>query len=152
MISLSVKPKKIIAALAVVLGVAGIGIWLFSLIFASPVTGVVAADNEARVKYLQSLGWEVDPQAHSADEVTVPEVFDEIYTYYNSLQTECGFDLKPYAGKQMKRYTYVVKNHPEQKPDDTILAELLISDSDEIVGGSVYSLRIDGFMQGLKKK
>ncbi len=143
--------RKVIAVLAVVLAVAGVGIWLFSLIFSSSVTGVVAPDNEARVKYLKSLGWEVEQTPNSEDTVTVPEQFDEIYTHYNSLQKECGFDLENYKGKNLSRYTYVVKNHPEQKAGDKVLAELLLNGSNEIVGGSIYSLRLDGFMTGLCK-
>ncbi len=152
MITASVQLRKIIAAIAVVLGVVGVGIWLFSLIFTQPVVGVVAKDNAQRVEYLKNLGWEVEDEINSADEVVVPEVFDEIYEYYNGIQKECGFDLSDKKGQTLNRYTYKVLNHPEQKPDDTVLAELLINDNDEIVGGSIYSLRLDGFMTGLCKR
>ena len=152
MITASMRLRKIIATVAIVLGVVGVGVWLFSLIFSPSVTGVVARDNAERVKYLENLGWKVESEPNSADKVTVPETFDEIYEYYNSIQKECGFDLSDKKGQPLKRYTYKVLNHPEQKQGDTVLAELLINENDEIVGGSIYSLRLDGFMTGLCKK
>lgn len=151
MITASVKLRKIIAILAIVLGVVGLLVWLFSLIFAQPITGVVAADNEQRVAYLNNLGWEVEKEPNSSEQVVVPEVFDEIYEHYNSLQKESGFDLSDKKGQTLTRITWRVLNHPEAKAGDKVLAELLLNENNEIVGGSIYSLRLDGFMTGLKR-
>ena len=152
MITASVKLGKIIVILAVVLAVVGLSVWLFSLIFSQPtITGVVASDNEQRVAYLNDLGWEVEKEPNSSEQVLVPEVFDEIYEHYNSLQKESGFDLSDKKGQTLKRFTWRVLNHPDAKPTDKVLAELLLNENDEIVGGSIYSLRLDGFMTGLKR-
>ena len=148
-----IKLRKIIGILALVLAISGIAIWLGSLIFSSPqINGVVAKNNDERVDFIKKLGWEIEETPNSEDKVVVPEVFDELYEHYNSLQKENGFDLNNYKGKTLSRFTYVVLNHPEQKAGDKVLVELLLDENNEIVGGSIYSLRLDGFMTGLKKR
>jgi hypothetical protein len=151
MMSFTVKLKKILVAVVVAALVVGLGVWVYSLIFSSPdVTGVTAPTTEQRLDFLKSLGW--DAKDECADSVDVPEQFDEVFSHYNSLQTECGFDLSNFKGKTLKRFIYTISNHPDQKNGDVVKAELLLNDQDEIVGGSIYSLRLDGFMTGLCKR
>ena len=151
MMTLTVKLKKIITVALIAAAVVGVGVWLYSLIFTSPeITGVVAPTAEDRIGYLKSLGWDASDEFE--DTVTIPEEFDEVFSHYNSLQTECGFDLSNFKGKTLRRFIYTVSEHPEKKPDDVVKAELLLDENNEIVGGSIYSLRLDGFMTGLCKK
>ena len=94
-----IKLRKIIGILALVLAISGIAIWLGSLIFSSPqINGVVAKNNDERVDFIKKLGWEIEETPNSEDKVVVPEVFDELYEHYNSLQKENGFDLNNYKG------------------------------------------------------
>ena len=94
-----IKLRKIIGILALVLAISGIAIWLGSLIFSSPqINGVVAKNNDERVDFIKKLGWEIEETPNSEDKVVVPEVFDELYEHYNSLQKENGFDLNKYKG------------------------------------------------------
>ena len=151
MMTLTVKLKKIITVAVIIAAVVGVGVWLYSLIFTSPdITGVVAPTTQDRINYLKSLGWDAADECE--DSVDIPEEFDEVFSHYNSLQTECGFDLSDYKGKTLRRFIYTVSEHPEKKPGDVVKAELLLNDKDEIVGGSIYSLRLDGFMTGLCEK
>lgn len=149
--NVTVKLKKLITVVLAVAILVGVGAWLYSLIFLSPnLTGVVAATTQDRIGYLKSLGW--DATDEKTDTVLIPEEFDEVFNHYNSLQTECGFDLSNQKGKTLTRYIYTIQNHPEQKQGDIVKAELLLDENNEIVGGSIYSLRLDGFMTGLCKK
>ena len=51
------------------------------------------ADNDARVSYLQSMGWEVDPEPVETLQFLLPEKLEEPYLTYNELQDSQGFDL-----------------------------------------------------------
>ncbi|MBQ3866663.1 MAG: DUF4830 domain-containing protein [Clostridia bacterium] len=104
--------------------------------------------NEDRVRLLRLYGWEVDPEPKEIAEVTVPDLFDKVYEDYNTMQKKDGFDLKKVAGKQVKRYVYLVLN---AQYDGTVLAELLIR-NDRVVGGDVCSARIDGFVHPLTRE
>ena len=66
------------------------------------------ADNDARVAYLASYGWEVEEEAEAIEEIVIPEEFSEVFQKYNEIQKEQGFDLEKQKGQRVKRYTYVV--------------------------------------------
>ena len=48
----------------------------------------------------------------------------------------------------MKKYTYQILNYPSAEKDDIIKADLLVSDG-RVIGGDVYSPKLDGFIIGL---
>lgn len=102
--------------------------------------------NEDRVAYLQSYGWQVEPDPLSVEELILPETFDQQYTQYLELQAAQGFDLTAYAGKRVKRYVYQVTNYPTGEAG--IQAGLLIY-RNTVVGGDVLSSALDGFIHGL---
>lgn len=102
--------------------------------------------NEDRVAYLESYGWLVTPEPAAVEELLLPQTFDEGYRDYLALQTSQGFDLTPYAGKTVKRYTYRVLNYPGLQ--ENIWASLLIHKK-TVIGGQVYGSQGDGFIQGL---
>ena len=102
--------------------------------------------NEDRVAYLTRLGWEVRPEPASVDDVLIPKTFDESYDSYLALQREQGFDLTPYAGKTVKRYTYQLLNFPGLQ--ENVWASLLLSHK-TLIAGEVYCSSGDGFTQGL---
>ena len=102
--------------------------------------------NEDRVAFLTRLGWEVKPEPASIEDVLIPETFDESYADYLSLQREQGFDLAPYGGRTVKRYTYQVTNFPGLQ--ENIWAVLLVFHR-TVIGGEVYCSSGDGFTRGL---
>lgn len=106
-----------------------------------------ADDNQNRVEFLTKLGWQVSADAVEVADVVIPLEFDEVYQNYNQIQQEQGFDLSQYAGYQVKRYSYEVYNHPSG--DEFVRANLLVY-KEKLVGGDVCSLRLDGFMHGLR--
>ncbi len=57
---------------------------------------------EARVEYLASLGWEVDPASETATEIVLPDEMGGVLAEYNELQKQQGFDLSPTPAKPLK--------------------------------------------------
>ena len=102
--------------------------------------------NQDRVDYLSAYGWQVSSDPIATQELLIPEEMDESYDEYLALQTDQGFDLKKYAGKRVKRYTYEVLNYPGGETG--VQANLLIC-KNTVVGGEILSPRLDGFLHGL---
>lgn len=103
-------------------------------------------DNTQRVEYLQSLGWEVEPEPVETLQFLLPESLAEPYLSYNQLQKEQGFDLSEYCGKQVNRYTYTVLNYPN-RPDD-VQINLYICEN-RPAAGDVFCSGADGFQATL---
>ena len=115
---------------------------------ASPTVASVAASNEEeRLSFLRSLGYEVEEPYVEVSEVLIPDEFDEVFQKYNEVQQSANMDLEPYHGKRVKCWTYTVLNYPGE---EGVLAHLYIY-KDKIVGGDVSSTALDGFMHGLTK-
>lgn len=108
------------------------------------------AEDSENVKFLRGLGWSVEERCLESAEIIIPEPFDRVYENYNEIQLESGFDLTPYQGKSGKRYTYRVTNHPLSEKDE-VRANVICIDG-EIVGGDICTVKIDGFMHGLREK
>ena len=146
-ISFRVTKRQVAAAAAVfVLSLVG-GVWgraAISELRGSPVRAdsevkvakAAAKTEEQRIDFLESFGWQVEPEA---DEVV------EVLTNYNAIQKTQGCNLEKYAGKRCKRYTYVVTNYPGQT--DNVRANILVY-KDKVIGGDVCSLELGGFMHG----
>ena len=107
---------------------------------------IAAGTNEARIAYLNSLGWAVAPQPIETLSVTLGETLEEPYLSYNTLQLEQGFDLTRQCGKTLSRYTYVVTNHPACPQScqlDLYVCEGVVAAGDIVCTGE------NGFMAGL---
>lgn len=103
-------------------------------------------DNEARVSYLQSMGWEVDPEPVETLQFLLPEKLEEPYLTYNELQDSQGFDLSAACGKQVSRFTYTVTNYPD-RPEGVQL-NLYVCE-EQPVAGDVLCAGADGFQDTL---
>ncbi len=100
-----------------------------------------------RISYIGNYGWEISAESEQKKSVTVPPEFDNVYTEYNALQKKQGFDLEPFKGKTVEQYTYEVKNYPNE-PENVFLHILVYKG--KVIGGDVCSLKLDGFMVGIK--
>ena len=149
MIVLSMKwtVKKVLVAIGLAVIVVLAAVWLFGG-FSGGSNPAVSTKDE-RTSFLKSLGWEVDPESERERDVIIPETFDEIYESYNELQKKAGFDLSDYKGKTVKKYSYIILNYPSAEKGDIIKLDLLISDG-RVIGGDIYSPRLDGFIIGLE--
>ena len=59
-------------------------------------TGTQGATNEARIAFLESYGWQVEPEPVKTQQVTVPADPSEVFLRYNELQISQGYDLLQY--------------------------------------------------------
>ena len=76
-------------------------------------------------------------------EFVLPSPLNASYEEYNALQLEQNFDLTPYAGMQVKRYTYAVTNYPGY-PED-VQADLYLC-GDVIIAGDILYCGEEGFV------
>ena len=134
----------IIVAAAVILAVLAIAL-------GSPEKDAAAPrvrNNADRVKYLHSLGWEVETEPVSEKKVIIPQEFSGVYESYNEMQIAQGFDLRKYRGLEVTIYTYNVTNY--RGYTGSVVADLYVLNF-EVAGGDVRSLALDGFMHGLRR-
>lgn len=119
------------------------------IIFIGIVCLVFANDeNQSNVEFLENLGWQVDKNYTQKETIILPEVFDEVYNNYNSIQKLSGFDLSDYKGKKVTRYTYRVLNFPQDTKGKKVYINLLTF-KDAPIGGDVLTYELDGFMYSL---
>ncbi len=107
---------------------------------------VQARSNKQRVAYLESYGWVVEEEPVETQSVIIPRSFEGAYEEYLELQTSQGFELTPYAGTEVTRYTYHVLNHP--CGSEAVYADLLVY-RNKVIAGDVQSVELEGFMHGL---
>ena len=103
--------------------------------------------NDNRIAYLESYGWQVNPEPLSVEEMLIPEEFDETYAEYLALQESQGFNLKEYCGKRVKHYTYEITNYPT---GETGVQAALLVYKNTVIGGEVLSVQLNGFLHGLE--
>ena len=101
------------------------------------------------IAHLETLGWEVTPEALEIQAVLIPREFSEIFEAYNKMQLEAGFDLRDYKGREAVRYTYRVLNYPDQA--EGVIVDVLVADG-RIIGGDIQSIHQSGFLHGLIKR
>ena len=106
----------------------------------------VVKNNDDRIAYLESFGWEVAEEPIEEVTVTIPQYFDEVFRHYNEIQIEQGFDLSKYAGLEAVRYTYSITNYPTG--ETCIVADIIVY-RNEVIAGDVQSTALEGFMHGL---
>lgn len=112
----------------------------------SPPEPVVLSTPAEMVEWLSAQGIQVDEASLVQDTVTIPQPFDDIYTQYNALQQQAGFDLSPYQGQTVERSCFTVLNYPGQ--EEGVLVHLLCLEG-QLIGGDLCSVRLDGFITGL---
>ena len=149
-ISFRLKRRTVITAIVSVLAMGILGCLILCLgkgeadAAAEPQTLYSARTDEERIEFLNSFGWEVQPQPAEVMELTIPETCDGVYKEYNEIQQRQGMDLSKYKGKRVKRWTYEITNYPDEPQ---VVANLLVYE-DKIIGGDVSTVRLDGFMHG----
>ena len=143
------KPNLLAAALLVTIIclLAAVGITAYR--FARPAQYEMKNEQQ-RQEFLKEMGWKVGSEFTDCREITIPGEFNDVYTAYNKLQKQQGFDLSPYKGKKCSVYTYRVENYKGHEGKGDVNCNLIICGS-KLIGGDVCSTQLDGFMQGLKK-
>ncbi len=132
---LTFSKKSLAATLAAIILALLTAGQLFSLRAAGP----DGSTNALRLEYAQRLGYAVEETPTDIREIIIPQTFSDVYTRYNALQRQAGFDLTVYKGKPATVYAYLLKEDPDMRVN-------LIVCGDRIIGGDVSSVRLDGDM------
>lgn len=98
--------------------------------------------NALRVGYLERLGYHVNETALSVKEITLPQEFGDVYTEYNKLQKQAGFDLSDYKGEKATVYCYELSFNKQ------VNLHLIVSEG-IIIGGDVGEIKLNGEMKPL---
>ena len=104
-------------------------------------------ENIQRVAYLESWGWQVEAEPLETLQLLLPEVLEEPYLSYNTLQKRQGLDLSAACGKQVTRYTYAVTNYPDRPHG--VQVNLYLCDGLP-VAGDIFCPGVGGFRAGLQ--
>lgn len=148
MMTAKVNIKKVLIALV---AAAALIIALISLLGGDdtdPTAVTTMSDNDSRVQFLESQGWQVTTSPKEASQVKIPTEQTPVYSRYNDLQKSQGYDLTQYAGKTVMRYVYEVNNYPDA--EQPVYATLLVY-KNQIIGGDITNTAAKGAVQGLKK-
>ena len=143
-----VDMKKIILILAGIVAVI-----LAVLLFfgdgqkAQTTSAVIVSNNDARVKFLKSFGWDVTTSPTQSSQVRIPEEASEVFDRYNTLQKNQGYDLSNYAGKNVMRHVYQINNYPGAT--EPVYATLLVY-KNTIIGGDITDTAAKGQVRGFK--
>lgn len=111
-------------------------------------SATTVSNNDARVKFLTDLGWEVTTSPKESGQVKIPEETTQVYERYNALQKSQGYDLTKYAGKNVMRYVYEINNFPGAT--EPVYATLLVY-KNQIIGGDITDTSARGVIRGLKR-
>lgn len=111
-----------------------------------------ASNNKERLEFISQFGWEVNTEPEEVAEIIIPQEFDDVYNNYNELQLQQSCDLTDYAGKRVKRWTYVIKNYPGYTEEETCVRINILVYDGMVIGGDVSSTELSGFMHTFRKE
>ena len=145
----TLKIKSVLRAALTVLIIAAV---IFAVIYAvnrliKPSAIILETESE-RLEFLHGLGWETSEQAINCRSVTIPAEWNDVYTKYNDLQREQGFDLTDYKGMPAEIYSHSVLNY-DGRPNN-IVANLVLCDG-KLIAADISCTELDGFMQGIAR-
>lgn len=103
--------------------------------------------NLTNVEYITSLGWQVDERCADISYLTIPSEFDSVFSAYNDIIAEGGFDLTPYKNCRAVRYSYIVQNF-KSLPSESVRINILIYQG-KIISADISSLAPGGFLKAL---
>ncbi len=100
--------------------------------------------NADRVMFINSLGYKIDESFSETKEILIPENFNEVFSNYNEIQNEAGYNLENYKGCPAFLHKYKLL-------DENKYINLIIYNG-EVIGGDVSSPQINGEILPLKNK
>ena len=140
--------KKILITLGIIAALIAAGIWLLGDEGDVATAGAEVSTNDARVKFLQDFGWQVAASPVESSQVKIPKGTSEVFDRYNQLQKSQGYDLGPYAGKNVMRFVYKITNYPGAT--EPVYATLLVH-KNQIIGGDITDTTPGGKITGFSK-
>ena len=151
MLTLRLKPKTIFGIVIALTGVVAIALTFVTnhtKINTKSVSAVVSAStDEERRDYLSSFGWSCNDE-YETKELTIPQKWNKVYTDYNEIQLNQGFDLSGYKGKRVTLYTYTINNYKDLTQG--VVADMLVCDG-VLIGGDICNTSAEnGFLVGFE--
>lgn len=145
--STRLSKKKLVLGGVLIACVLAAALFLPTLLGAEEAPAALPGEtNVQRVEYLRNCGWEVVEEPVETFQFLLPEKLEEPYASYNDLQLSQGFDLRPYCGRQLARYTYTLTNYPDRP--EGVQANLYVCDG-QIIGGDIFCPGAGGFQEAL---
>ena len=145
--STRLSKKKLVLGGVLIACVLAAALFLPTLLGAEEAPAALPGETNAqRVEYLRNCGWEVGGEPVETFQFLLPEKLEEPYASYNDLQLSQGFDLRPYCGRQLARYTYTLTNYPDRP--EGVQANLYVCDG-QIIGGDIFCPGAGGFQEAL---
>lgn len=145
MMTAKVDIKKIAIILAIIAGaILGLVLLIGGGDDTSETTATVT-DNDSRVAFLESFGWDVDTSPTESGQVRIPTEPGDVFTRYNALQKSQGYDLNALAGQSVMRYVYKINNYPGATAP--VYATVLVH-KNQVVGGDITDTSAKGKVQG----
>lgn len=103
--------------------------------------GIDLSTNAKRVEYISTLGIQLESDDYIKKEVIIPQTFGDVYSRYNAMQKQAGFDLTGFCGKKVAVYTY--------NCTDERVVNLMVY-KNKLIGGDVAETSLGGNMTALK--
>ena len=142
-----VDKKKIAIILAAVLvAIAGL-FFLFGGNDSTPTASTNVSNNDARVAFLKSFGWDVTNSPVESSQVRIPSEAGEVFQRYNALQKSQGYDLSAFAGKTVMRFVYKINNYPNAT--EPVYATVLVY-KNQVIGGDITDTSAKGVVRSFK--
>ena len=113
----------------------------------APAAAPSVTSNDGRVQFLKNFGWDVATSPTESGQVKIPKDSSEVFDRYNTMQKGQGYDLSPFAGKNVMRYVYKVNNYPGATAP--VYATVLVY-KDQVIGGDVTDTSPGGKIRGFK--
>ncbi len=105
--------------------------------------------NRVNLEYISGCGYTVWENPVDIAYVSIPDSFDPVYTAYNNIISEAGFDLSGYRGKTVTRYSYRLQED-DGRADGHIRINIFVYRG-EIIASDISSLEKGGFVRPLSK-
>lgn len=131
--------KGIVDAIAIMLLAVGI-CSRFSAVGTTPKNGET---NAQRVQYIKNLNINIQDECIETKKINIPAKFGDVYTGYNTLQKQAGFDLLDYAGCGVTLYTYAFTDKPDKRVNILVY-------KGRIIGGDISDTSLEGSMSPLQ--
>ena len=99
--------------------------------------------NSDNIRYINSMGRQVEKKCSDITNFKIPEEFDSVFTAYNEIILQAGYDLTPFKGCRAVRYSYIATD-----TNDNALINI-IRCRDEIISADISSSGANGYLKPL---
>lgn len=103
--------------------------------------------NITNIEYINNCGYTVEEKYSDLAYITIPEEFNSVFSAYNEVIREGGYDLSQYKGMLAVRYSYTVTNLPDI-PKQTARINIILC-KDKIISADLSIYDADGYIKAI---